>query len=104
MLENEQVSERKFNKEDILVNRDLDFINRIKLPTLYNDFITTWNKLDRNKKASIIMNYVDKTDYNYRNINMTFSRDLPSNTNEEINLANQLNLALQLYLVYPVYR
>ena len=36
----------------------MDFINRIKLPTLYNDFVTTWNKLDRNKKQ-IIMNYVD---------------------------------------------
>jgi hypothetical protein len=59
LLENEQVNELKFTKEDILVKRDMDFINRIKLPTLYNDFVTTWNKLDRNKKASIIMNYVD---------------------------------------------
>ena len=59
LLENEQVSELKFTKEDILVKRDMDFINRIKLPTLYNDFVTTWNKLDRNKKANIIMNYVD---------------------------------------------
>lgn len=59
LLENEQVSELKFTKEDILVKRDMNFINRIKLPTLYNDFVTTWNKLDRNKKANIIMNYVD---------------------------------------------
>ena len=62
VLENEQVSELKFTKEDILVKRDIDFINKIKLPTLYNDFVTTWNKLDRNRKASIIMNYVDNVE------------------------------------------
>lgn len=59
LLENDQVSELNFTKEDILIKRDMDFINRIKLPTLYNKFVTTWNKLDRCKKASIIMNYID---------------------------------------------
>lgn len=67
LLENEQVSELKFTKEDILVKRDMDFINRIKLPTLYNDFVTTWNKLDRNKQASIIMNYVDNIELKLKN-------------------------------------
>lgn len=59
LLENVQVSELKFTKEDILIKRDMDFINHIKLPALYNDFVTVWNDLDREKKASIVMNYVD---------------------------------------------
>jgi len=56
----------------------------------------------RLKIVTDIMNYVDKTDYNYRNINMTFSRDLPSNTNEEINLANQLKDLLPLQQIYEM--
>ncbi|MDD4298499.1 MAG: recombinase family protein [Bacilli bacterium] len=59
LLENDQVSELKFTKEDILIKRDMDFINKIKLPALYNNFVTTWNGLDRDKKSSIIMSYID---------------------------------------------
>ena len=59
ILENEQVKDLKFTKEDILIKRDIDFINKIKLPNLYNQIVITWKDLTREEKANIIMNYVE---------------------------------------------
>ena len=59
ILENEQVEDLKFTKEDILIKRDIDFINKIKLPNLYNQIVITWKDLTRDEKANIIMNYVE---------------------------------------------
>ena len=59
ILENEQVKDLKFTKEDILIKRDIDFINKIKLPNLYNQIVITWKELTREEKGKIIMNYIE---------------------------------------------
>lgn len=59
LLENDVISELQFTKEDILIKRDIDFINRIKLPIFFNEWVETWNDLEREKQANVIMNYVD---------------------------------------------
>ena len=37
----------------------MDFINSIKLPILYNAFVDSWDGLDREEKAEIVMKYID---------------------------------------------
>ena len=59
ILENEQVSKLNLSVDDILVKRDMDFINSIKLPILYNAFVDSWDSLDREEKAEIVMKYID---------------------------------------------
>lgn len=59
ILENEQAKDLKFTKEDILIKRDIDFINKIKLPNLYNQIVITWKDLTREEKGKIIMNYIE---------------------------------------------
>ena len=59
ILENEQVSKLNLTVDDILVKRDMDFINSIKLPILYNPFVDSWDNLDREEKAEIVMRYID---------------------------------------------
>ena len=59
ILEQEQVKELKFTPEDILIKRDMDFINRVKLPMLYKAIVECWDDLDREEKSRIIMNYID---------------------------------------------
>ena len=68
ILENEQVKDLKFTKEDILIKRDIDFINKIKLPNLYNQIVITWKDLTREEKSKIIMNYIE-------DINLKFDVD-----------------------------
>ena len=59
ILKNEQVSKLNLSVDDILVKRDMDFINSIKLPILYNAFADSWDGLDREEKAEIVMKYID---------------------------------------------
>ncbi len=59
ILENEQVSKLNLSVDDILIKRDMDFINSIKLPILYNAFVDSWDGLDREEKAEIVMKYID---------------------------------------------
>jgi len=59
LVENNVLSELQFTKEDILVKRDIDFINRIKLPILFHSWVETWNDLEREAKSDIIMNYIE---------------------------------------------
>ena len=59
ILENEQVSKLNLSVDDILVKRDMDFINSIKLPILYNAFVDSWDGLERQEKAEIVMKYID---------------------------------------------
>ena len=59
ILENEQVSKLNLSVDDILVKRDMDFINSIKLPILYNAFVDSWDGLGREEKAEIVMKYID---------------------------------------------
>ena len=59
ILENEQVSKLNLSVDDILIKRDMDFINSIKLPILYNAFVDSWDGLEREEKAEIVMKYID---------------------------------------------
>ena len=59
ILENEQVNKLNLSVDDILVKRDMDFINSIKLPILYNAFVDSWDDLEREEKAEIVMKYID---------------------------------------------
>ena len=59
ILEHEQIKELKFAPEDILIKRDMDFINKVKLPMLYKAIVECWEDLDREEKSRIIMNYID---------------------------------------------
>ena len=65
LLENEQANDMNFTVEDILLKRDLKFLNSIKFPTLYEGIIKEWNDLDREKKYQIIMNYIEDIDLRY---------------------------------------
>ena len=59
LLENTQAEQLNFTMDDILLKRDMDFINKVKLPISYYAFNDNWNLLDRETKADIIMRYVD---------------------------------------------
>ena len=60
VLENSQAEQLNFTIDDILLKRDMDFINKIKLPILYYAFNENWDFLDRDLKTDIIMRYVDE--------------------------------------------
>lgn len=59
ILENSQLNTLTFNEEDILVYRDLDYLNSLRYPELYDEFIKSWEKLDRVSRQNIIMHYID---------------------------------------------
>lgn len=59
LLENTQAEQLNFTMDDILLKRDMDFINKVKLPISYYAFNDNWKLLDRETKADIIMRYVD---------------------------------------------
>ena len=59
LLENTQAEQLNFTVDDILLKRDMDFINKVKLPISYYAFNDNWDLLDRETKADIIMRYVD---------------------------------------------
>ena len=76
LLENEQAEKLNFTIDDILLKRDMDFINKIKLPISYFAFNDNWNLLDRKTKADIIMKYVEdieliliKNNYDVKQVN-----------------------------------
>ncbi len=67
LLENEQAEQLNFTIDDILLKRDMDFINKVKLPISYYAFNENWNLLDRETKADIIMRYVDDVELEFNN-------------------------------------
>jgi len=58
LLSNIQAEQLNFTPADILLKRDIDFINKVKLPFICNAFINDWKLLDRETKADIIMRYI----------------------------------------------
>ena len=62
LLENEQAEQLNFTVDDILLKRDMDFINKVKLPISYYAFNENWDLLDRETKADIVMRYIDDVD------------------------------------------
>ncbi len=59
LLENSQAEQLNFTTEDILLKRDMDFINKVKLPISYYAFNDNWDSLDRDTRADIVMRYID---------------------------------------------
>ena len=51
--------ELRFTPKDILLKRDIDFINKIKLDKEYKERTRTWNDYTRKEQADLIMKYVD---------------------------------------------
>ncbi len=51
--------ELRFTPKDILLKRDIDFINKIKLDKEYQERTRTWNDYTRKEQADLIMKYVD---------------------------------------------
>lgn len=62
LLENEQAEQLNFTIDDILLKRDMDFINKVKLLISYYAFNENWDLLDRETKADIVMRYIDDVD------------------------------------------
>lgn len=63
-LENELTAtdcteELRFTPKDILLKRDIDFINKIKLDKEYQARTRTWKDYTREEQADLIMRYVD---------------------------------------------
>ena len=67
LLENSQVEQLSFTTEDILLKRDMDFINKVKLPISYYAFNDNWDLLDRDIKADIVMRYIDDIELELKN-------------------------------------
>ena len=59
IISNRQVEQLNFTVDDILLKRDMDYINKIKLPLTYHAFEECWPDLDRDDKADIVMRYID---------------------------------------------
>lgn len=51
--------ELKFTPQDILLKRDSDYINKIKLDKEYQERTKTWKDYTRTEQAELIMKYVD---------------------------------------------
>ena len=62
LLENSQAEQLNFTTEDILLKRDMDFINKVKLPISYYAFNDNWDLLDRDDKA-----YIDDVELEIKN-------------------------------------
>ncbi len=67
LLENSQAEQLNFNTEDILLKRDMDFINKVKLPISYYAFNDNWDLLDRDTRADIVMRYIDDIELELKN-------------------------------------
>ena len=59
IISNQQAEQLNFTVDDILLKRDMDYINKIKLPLTYHVFEECWPDLDRDDKADIVMRYID---------------------------------------------
>ncbi len=55
----DSVEELRFTPKDILLKRDIDFINKIKLDKEYQARTRTWKDYTREEQADLIMRYVD---------------------------------------------
>ena len=51
--------ELRFTPQDILLKRDIDFINKLKLDKDYQEQTKTWKDYTRQEQAELIMKYVD---------------------------------------------
>ena len=59
LKDSSKINEITLTKEDVLIKRDIDCINKLKIPNLCNQITTSWKSLSREDKAKIIMYYID---------------------------------------------
>ncbi len=57
--------ELKFTPKDILLKRDIDFINKVKLDKEYQERTKTWNDYTRTEQAELIMKYIDDIELSF---------------------------------------
>jgi site-specific DNA recombinase len=67
LLENAQSEQLNFSPEDILLKRDMNYINHLKLPISYYAFNDNWDLLDRDTRADIVMRYIDDIELELKN-------------------------------------
>ena len=56
----ETSEELNFTPQDILLKRDIDHINKVKLSSVYKKKTKTWKDYTKEEKASLVMSYVDE--------------------------------------------
>ena len=56
--------ELRFTPKDILLKRDIDFINKLKLNKEYQERTKTWKDYTREEQAELVMKYVDDIELN----------------------------------------
>ena len=61
----ENTEELRFTPKDILLKRDIDFINKIKLNKDYQEKTKTWKDYTREEQADLIMKYVDSIELEF---------------------------------------
>jgi site-specific DNA recombinase len=59
---NQVINELKFTPEDILLKRDIDYINSLSYPDKYKELTKSWKDYDRLQKADLIMRYIDEVE------------------------------------------
>lgn len=64
LLENSQAEQLNFTTEDILLKRDMNYINKVKLPISYYAFNDNWDLLDRDTR---VMRYIDDIELELKN-------------------------------------
>ena len=81
--------ELKFTPEDILLKRDIDFINKVIYPDKYKKFNLTVDDYNREDKSKLFMNYID---------NITLKQENNSYVVDKINFRNSITKSLyELY-------
>ena len=87
--ETEVCEKLKFTPNDILVKRDIDFINSIKYPDKYKQRNKFWSEYTRDEKAELIMKYIEEIELtdkygNYTDIEFIKFRESIANTSNEL--------------------
>ena len=60
ITDSENCEDFNFTPQDILLKRDIDYINSVKLQDEYNKRTKTWKNYTREEKADLIMRYIDE--------------------------------------------
>ena len=87
--ETEVCEKLKFTPNDILVKRDIDFINSIKYPDKYKQRNKFWNEYTRDEKAELIMKYIEEIELtdkygNYTDIEFIKFRESIANASNDL--------------------
>ena len=57
--ETRTLNKTSFSKVDILVRRDINYINKVKFPALYNSFAHNWSNSTRDRKQNLVLSYIE---------------------------------------------